>query len=244
MIGTPLCRSKTDLGVAFAKLSNDRHTLAQHAHIIFRGRAQNYTFPHTFRPRENRYLSSHMIMWSSHHRAIFGTTRPDCILMLACIHLLSRVLTTDVVRGFVRRRIIDCCHRSTYGGETSIYTLCLLSRQSRSSIVDGFGKQNHKVGFCSISLTAHFGMSRNKPQTLVDALRFFGNLHVACQTKTPFYMRIAQHSIDGLHHLLGIFCHTSSLHCYSFARRIIDHKIIDDGHTGLSLGRSSAPRRR
>ena len=72
-------------------------------------------------------------------------------------------------------------------------------------------------------------MSRNKPQTLVDALRFFGNLHVACQTKTPFYMRIAQHSIDRIYHLLGIFSHTSSLRCYSLARRIVDHEIVNDG---------------
>ena len=49
IIGTPLCRSKTDLGVAFAELRHNGHTLTQHAHIIFRGRTQNYSVPHTLR---------------------------------------------------------------------------------------------------------------------------------------------------------------------------------------------------
>ena len=49
IIGTPLCRSKTDLGVAFAELRHNGHTLSQHAHIIFRGRTQNYSIPHTLR---------------------------------------------------------------------------------------------------------------------------------------------------------------------------------------------------
>ena len=49
IIGTPLCRSKTDLGVAFAELRHNGHTLTQHAHIIFRGRTQNYSIPHTLR---------------------------------------------------------------------------------------------------------------------------------------------------------------------------------------------------
>ena len=42
-------------------------------------------------------------------------------------------------------------------------------------------------------------------------------------------MRIAQHSIDGIHHLLRIFRHTSSMGCYSLARRIVDHEIVNDG---------------
>ena len=49
IIGTPLCRSKTDLGVAFAELRHNGHTLTQHAHIIFRSRTQNYSVPHTLR---------------------------------------------------------------------------------------------------------------------------------------------------------------------------------------------------
>ena len=140
IIGTPLCRSKADLGVTFAKLSNDRHTLTQHAHIIFRGRTQDDTVPHTLRTREYRHLSSHVVGWSRHHRAILRTACTNGIFVLASIRLLPRVLTTNVVCGFVSCSVACGCHRSTDGGETSINALCPLRCQSRSTIVDGLRK--------------------------------------------------------------------------------------------------------